>query len=144
MKTFLIVLALFYTLLPRDLMPDFAPVVGWVDDLVVWVFVVRYLYIRSRKEAERRHYQERQRRTAQEENRHADTESRQARPPDDPYQVLGIPRGATPEEIKSAYRTLANQYHPDKVAHLGEEFKSLAEKRFKEIHGAYRKLMSVR
>ena len=32
------------------------------------------------------------------------------------------------------------EYHPDKVAHLGEDFKALAEKRFREIQAAYRAL----
>ncbi len=31
----------------------------------------------------------------------------------DPYQVLGIPRGASEEEIKKAYRKKAKEYHPD-------------------------------
>jgi len=54
--------------------------------------------------------------------------------------VLGVPRDATQEEIKKAYRQLANKYHPDKVEHLGDEFKKLAETRFKEIEAAYREL----
>jgi DnaJ-class molecular chaperone len=36
---------------------------------------------------------------------------------------------------------LAGQYHPDKVSHLGEEFRQLAEKRFKEIQVAYQELI---
>jgi molecular chaperone DnaJ len=49
----------------------------------------------------------------------------------DYYQVLGIPRNATKEEIKKAYRKLAHQYHPDKG---GDEM------RFKEINEAYQVL----
>jgi DnaJ-class molecular chaperone len=37
----------------------------------------------------------------------------------DPYQVLKITRGASKEEIKTAYLNLIKQYHPDKVSHLG-------------------------
>jgi len=58
----------------------------------------------------------------------------------DPYEILGVNRHASESEIKNAYRKLANKYHPDKVNHLGDEFKSLAEKRFKEIQEAYQKL----
>ena len=52
--------------------------------------------------------------------------------PDDPYRILGLEPGASPAEIRSAYRRLAARYHPDKVAHLGEEFQRLAEQKFKE------------
>ena len=31
----------------------------------------------------------------------------------DPYEVLGVPRGATKEQVKAAYRELAKKYHPD-------------------------------
>jgi DnaJ like chaperone protein len=61
---------------------------------------------------------------------------------DDPYTVLEIPKDATEEQIKTAYRKLANKYHPDKVLHLGEEFRKLAEKRFKEIQKAYQELVN--
>ncbi|MBW2144864.1 MAG: DnaJ domain-containing protein, partial [Deltaproteobacteria bacterium] len=43
---------------------------------------------------------------------------------------------------KKAYRRLAGKYHPDRVNHLGEEFKELAERRFKEIQDAYQDLMA--
>jgi DnaJ-class molecular chaperone len=54
--------------------------------------------------------------------------------------VLGVAANASPEEIKSAYRGLANKYHPDKVSHLGAEFRALAHEKFKEIQAAYQEL----
>ncbi len=43
----------------------------------------------------------------------------------------------TKAEIKKAYRAMAKKYHPDKVASLGDEFKELAERKFKDINEAY-------
>jgi DnaJ like chaperone protein len=53
------------------------------------------------------------------------------------YAVLGLEKGADFIEIKKAYRKLSMQYHPDKVGHLGEEFKKIAEEKMKEINVAY-------
>ena len=53
------------------------------------------------------------------------------------YAVLGVEQGADFATIKKAYRKLSMQYHPDKVAHLGDEFKGVAEEKMKEINGAY-------
>lgn len=53
------------------------------------------------------------------------------------FAVLGLDRGATEDEIKKAYRKLSMQYHPDKVRHLGEEFRAVAEEKMKEINAAY-------
>ncbi len=53
------------------------------------------------------------------------------------YAVLGLEAGATDDELKKAYRKLSMKYHPDKVRHLGEEFRKIAEEKMKEINVAY-------
>lgn len=53
------------------------------------------------------------------------------------YAILGLQKGEDFAAIKKAYRKLSMQYHPDKVAHLGEEFKRVAEEKMKDINKAY-------
>jgi molecular chaperone DnaJ len=55
----------------------------------------------------------------------------------DYYDILGVSKNATPDEIKKAYRKLAREHHPDMVQ---ESDKEAAEKRFKEINEAYQVL----
>src|SRR6516164_852221 len=52
--------------------------------------------------------------------------------PRDPYEVLGVAKNASEDEIKKAYRKLARQYHPDR--NPGDQ---QAEGKFKEIQDAY-------
>lgn len=118
-----------YILSPIDLLPERGlGRIGLIDDLLVAGYLYWYFIYRPVVRAEGR-------------NQGDGGEKREEEPrrdlPGDPYEVLGVARGASGEEIKSAYRELANKYHPDKVSHLGEEFKALAHQRFKEIQAAY-------
>ena len=56
----------------------------------------------------------------------------------DNYQILGVSRNATPDEIKRAYRKIAMRYHPDK--NPGDK---RAEEKFKEASMAYQALIEL-
>jgi curved DNA-binding protein CbpA len=58
----------------------------------------------------------------------------------DPYEVLGLKRGASKDEVKSAYRKLAKKYHPD--MNENNPLQDLAEEKFKEIQWAYDEIMN--
>ncbi|MBE9574329.1 MAG: DnaJ domain-containing protein [Proteobacteria bacterium] len=145
---FLIYLVLIlYVISPYDIVPDFFAGLGWIDDLIIlgvlyWYhFIYRRAKMRARYQeayhqegegTKREYYQEEQQQKAQTDRRFSKR---------DPYQILGVEKGAPLNEVKAAYRKLAIKYHPDKVNHLGDEFKVLAEKKFKEIQEAYQELV---
>lgn len=60
------------------------------------------------------------------------------------FDVLGINKESTNIEIKKAYRKMANKYHPDKIAHLGSEFKEIAQDKFKSVSEAYARIKKDR
>jgi DnaJ like chaperone protein len=146
MKLLITILALLYALSPYDLMPDFAFGWGWLDDLILLWLLWRFFYAARRVGyGDQRFYREQQQyfnrqgnqRFTDSNTHRSDTRLNKEK---DPYNILGVSRDSTQEEIKKAYRQLANKYHPDKVQHLGDEFRELAENRFKEIEAAYRQL----
>lgn len=55
-----------------------------------------------------------------------------------PYEVLGVKPGASQDEIKSAYRKLVKQYHPDK--YVNNPLQDLAKEKLTEINKAYEML----
>ena len=57
-----------------------------------------------------------------------------------PYRILEIDEAANEEEVKKAFRKMANKYHPDKVSHLGKEMQDLAEEKFKAVNDAYQQI----
>ena len=150
-KIVLLVLALLYVLSPYDLLPDMVIGWGWIDDLVILGFLWRYLYLLKKKREGFQKYYQSGRNTHNDENYKKDAGENSSRSNTqaqgstifwDPYKILKIQRGASQEDIKKAYRQLAGKYHPDKVEHLGHEFKVLAEQRFKEVQQAYQELRS--
>lgn len=146
-KIILIVAALLYALSPVDLLPDWFLGWGWLDDIAIIGLLWRYLYTQKKKrEAFQKYYQDSGNASGDNHGRAGNGDESRTYTSSgefqkwDPYKILGVARSASQEEIKSAYRQLAGKYHPDKVEHLGEEFKTLADSRFKEIQRAYQEL----
>lgn len=128
----LILAAIVYFLFPYDLIPDFAGLPGRIDDVLVMAGLAWFYRTHAKPfvSAER--------------DAGARRESQAAGPPDanafDPYEVLGVPPSASREAIRSAYRARMQEYHPDKVAHLGAELQKLAHEKSQQIQRAYQQL----
>lgn len=60
------------------------------------------------------------------------------------YKVLGVTADATDAELKKAYRRLALEHHPDRVAALGDDVRRAAEKKFQEINAAKDRIWKAR
>jgi len=148
MKYLIYALLILYALSPLDLVPEWiAGHLGLIDDVIVigamyWYFIRRPAKLRAqRAQYQNTSYSQGQGRKEEGfTNNHQGSQAGKGFAKRDPYEVLGLARGASLDEVKNAYRQLANKYHPDKVNHLGDEFKQLAEKRFKEIQEAYQEL----
>ena len=63
---------------------------------------------------------------------------------EDAYKVLGVSPSASDDELRKAYRRLALEHHPDRVASLGEDVRRAAEKKFQEINAAKERIWKAR
>ena len=147
MRFWIYLFLILYALSPFDLLPEYlVGPIGWVEDVITigllyWYFIYRPAKMRS--QFQQAYYQKGkggQGEAYQENQQRAQTEPRFSRR--DPYDVLGVPKGASVDEIRRAYRKLVVKYHPDKVNHLGDEFRVLAETKFKQIQEAYQELVN--
>lgn len=61
-----------------------------------------------------------------------------------PFSVIGATESDSDEEIKKKYKRAVMEYHPDRVAHLGQELRDLASRKSKEINEAYAFIRRIR
>jgi len=60
------------------------------------------------------------------------------------FETLQVAPSASEEEIRTAFKGMMSQYHPDKVASLGQELRDLANRKSQEITAAYRAGIAAR
>ena len=134
MKIILIIFGLVYFLFPFDLIRDFIPYIGYLDDLALIVWIIYFLYKKKQKvSGQKSGYNNFKGFDFSDKDRIKSC-----------FEVLGLNQSSSNEEIKKAYRELVFKYHPDKVQHLGEEFKKIAHEKFVEIKNAYEEIKKIR
>jgi DnaJ-domain-containing protein 1 len=138
LRKWLIIIAVLYLVFPRDLILDFlGSGLGLIDDLLL-IALLTYFYrsrlrdhdARATRESGGQDQRERSSRA------HAKAPERSS----DPHEILGVDSSASVEEIRTAYKARMHEYHPDKVAHLGEELQEVAHRKAVEIQQAYEQL----
>ncbi len=64
--------------------------------------------------------------------------------PDSAYKILEIDNSASDAEVKTAYRTMAKKYHPDKLQHMDEAYQKGAQEKFTKVREAYEQIQKER
>jgi uncharacterized membrane protein YkvA (DUF1232 family) len=152
LKIIFVVILILYIINPFDISPDAIPILGWIDDILLMGvlfyylrkgrlpgFLLRFSNLFKTKKHYYRNHENTDSRKDDEKDSNSKPES-ETQIDNDPYEILKIKPGASMEEIHTAYRKVAQAYHPDKVSHLGKEFQELAQKKFIKINEAYEKL----
>jgi hypothetical protein len=120
-----------------DLIPGFG--IGWIDDLIVVIALIWFFTTWLPKNRHRIYWF----RPPPHSGAGADNKKSGSMPGPDPrttinpFDTLKVQKGATADEIKRAYKEMLSKYHPDKVAHLGEELQQKAHEKAIEIKRAY-------
>jgi DnaJ-domain-containing protein 1 len=126
----LLALALLYLRSPLDVIPDAAGPVGLLDDLLVLLAALYFGRGGASDKGE----------TGGGESARGARGPARNRGGFDPFEVLGVARGASQDEVSRAYRDKMKQYHPDRVADLGEDLRKVAHEKSVEIQRAYEAL----
>ena len=63
---------------------------------------------------------------------------------DNDYKILEVSPDVSDVELKKAYRVAAMKHHPDKVNHLGEDIRKVAEEKFAKVNQAYERIKKSR
>ncbi len=138
LKKWLIIIAVLYLVFPRDLIPDFlGSGLGVIDDLSLIALLI-YFYRKRLREYAARATLESEGQDQRERSGRAQAEATESS--FDPYEILSIDSSASGKEIHAAYKARMHEYHPDKVAHLGEELQKVAHRKAIEIQRAYEQL----
>ena len=140
LMTWLIIAGLVYFVFPFDLIPDFLGIPGRVDDVALIGFLT-WFYRNHLKQFMQDQARAKAAGSSSGENSSHSSPGPGQRPRAlDAYTVLGVDRSASGKEIQSAYRARMQEYHPDKVAHLGGELQKLAHAKSQEIQRAYQEI----
>ncbi len=121
-------IGILYVLSPIDVVPDVVPILGWVEDLLVFA-VALWLANRMRKSEPTDAASERDDASRRGQANGDTLREPPASAPTTPWQLLGIEPSASSDVIEAAYKAKLMQYHPDRVAHLGEELQGSSQSR---------------
>lgn len=132
LRKWLILAGVVYLVLPMDLIPDVLGLPGRIDDVVAMGLLTWFYRNHMRRWVEDHAEREGARESA--------ASGAPAGDALDAYDILEVTRSASPEAIKTAYRARMREYHPDKVAHLGDELQKLAHEKAQQIQRAYEDL----
>ncbi len=140
MRKIILALLLLYIVSPLDLIPDFFKPIGLLDDTVAAFLFYSLLRNPALLQKMTAFFF----RDRQDSSPNRDPTDARSEPTQTPWEVLGLSENATPEEIKTAHRQRSQEYHPDKVQHLGADLRDLADKKFREIQNAFETLQKRR